>query len=418
LRLPVEGTEIAFVETAGIVLLPPEESYTGEPMAEITLHGNPLLLQTCVEVLELLGARLAEPGEFTRRAFLSGRMDLTQAEAVAEIVAAQNREHLRLALSQAGGALFREVKGWIGTLIATLASIEVAHDYPGEISDASLEYSGSSVDGEEAFHVEQGVAERVAALADALAAEVAQARGNEAIRRGITVVIMGPPNTGKSTLFNALLGRVRAVVSPESGTTRDYITEDMALGIGTLKLVDTAGLRAAGARVEAEGIRLGLETARQADVLVWLDSADGILVGKPAEMPPEIADLPHVLAVVNKVDLAGADGRKALAERLPGALLVSALHGEGVGDVRAKLERLVSSHDWREKFILNLRQTSLIEKAEKSLRTCLASLADGMPTDVVAIDLREAMRHLSAIVKADVSDAVLDAIFSSFCVGK
>jgi len=416
-KIAPDGGGGPFEETAGIVLLPPSGSYTGEPMAEITLHGNPLLVQACVEYLERLGARLAEPGEFTRRAFLAGKMDLTQAEAVAEVVSAQNREHLRLALSQAGGALFERVNGWIEVLVGLLAAAEVVHDYPGDISDASLEQSLTQ-ETPQVFHVEQEMAARVAELADALSAEVAQARNSDAIRRGITAVIMGPPNTGKSTLFNALLSRARALVSPESGTTRDYITEDLALGIGTLKLVDTAGLHAAGGDIEAEGMRFGLQAARQADALLWVDAVDDLTSRGMAEIPPEVAGLPHVVHLLNKADLAGADERKALSERLPDALLISALYGEGVGEVRARLERLISSSDWHEKFILNMRQATLIEKAERALRTCLASLADGMPTDVVAIDLREALAHLSAIVKADTSDAVLDAIFSRFCVGK
>ena len=386
-RDPESGEEL----DDGLALwFPGPASVTGEDVAELHLHGSRAVLAAVMAVLSRRGLRLAEPGEFTRRAFLNDKLDLTQAEAVADLAAAETEAQRRQALRQLDGHLGAVYRGWGERLLRLLAHLEAAIDFPDE--DLPPE-------------IEAEVAAGAQALADAIEAHLADRHRGERLRDGIAVAILGPPNAGKSSLLNALARREAAITSPIAGTTRDIIDVAIDLAGYPVVLADTAGLRDSADLVEQEGLRRALKRAEEAELRLFVFDTTRPEDARGAVKWPG----PDTLLVANKIDLAGMDAM------LDGAIPVSVLTGEGLPALIAALTSQISAtYDIAAPVLTRARHREALETAlaalHRSLRAELAELR--------AEDLRLAWRSLGRITgRVDVED-LLDVIFRDFCLGK
>jgi tRNA modification GTPase len=378
------------------VMLAPR-SYTGEDVVELSCHGSPALLGMVTRWIVAAGARLATPGEFTRRAFLNGRIDLAQAEAVALMIGARTDRAVALAARAIAGGLAERIRAVRDSLVEVIAGLEVELDFPEERIGHDLDRARATV----------------AWLQVDVDRWAAAARHGRVVHDGITVALVGPPNAGKSSLLNALLGHDRAIVSPLPGTTRDVVEGTIAVAGVPVRLLDTAGLDAPRDSIEAEGIR----RSRLA-----MDESDLLLVVLDASVSPDRRVLTETLArarvlVRAKSDLPAHPEAAALAD----AVDVCALGGAGVG---ALLERLAREVELRVAaagdeggIVTSLRQLELIEALDRSLASSAEALRD-MPLEAALVDLRQALRLTGEILGVDVGEAVLDHIFSTFCLGK
>lgn len=384
-------------------------SYTGEDVVEISCHGSPNILQDILDLCFRQGARLAEPGEFTRRAFLNGKIDLAQAEAVAELIQARSQRHRRLALEQLEGRLSKLVESFRQRVIRLLAQVEASLDFSEE-------------------EVPDLVPTELRGEVKTLIEEMETLRDSEArtrlFRTGARVVLLGRPNAGKSSLFNALLKRDRAIVTSIPGTTRDTLEESLLIQDVPLTLIDTAGLRLGKDPVETLGVSRAQSAAQQADALLWVVDAsqplqkDDLTSAQAAGPQPTLIVLTQMdrgPAVPQNSDLFQALGRPAPIAR------VSALTGEGLAELTTQLLELLgvaSSLDMPEEpCLLVQRHAQQLSQAITALQGTLNSLQDEAP-EVLTIDLRRAAQALSDITGQAYSEEVLDTIFSRFCVGK
>lgn len=388
---PVTGETL---DEALVLMFPAPASYTGEDAAELHVHGGRAVVAGVEAALAGLGLRPAEPGEFTRRAFLAGRLDLTRAEAIADLVAAETAAQRRQALRQKDGALGDLYDGWRAGLIGLMAETEAAIDFPDD-------------------DLPEGLVARaragIAPLARAIAAHLGTAERGLRLRDGIQVAVLGAPNAGKSSIVNALSAREAAIVTPVAGTTRDVVEVAIDLAGYPVVLADTAGLRASDDPVEAEGVRRARARAGEADLrLAVLDAT-----AAPAFDAETLALAdPRTLLVVNKVDRA----RPAVARgAAAGVVHVSATTGEGMAELAAALGALVAgTFDAAAPAPTRLRHRRALEETLGHLdRAAAAALPE-----LMAEDLRLAARALGRLTgRIDVED-VLDAVFRSFCIGK
>ena len=374
-----------------VVAMRGPRSYTGEDVAEVHGHGGSVNLMRLLRAALALGARPAEPGEFTRRAFLSGRLDLARAEAVADVIAAASERALRAAHGALAGAVGARVAAARADAVALLAEVEASIDFPEE----DLDFLPAEV--------VAARAEVVAAAAAALAATYATGR---ALRSGIEIAIVGPPNVGKSSLLTALVGEERAIGAAEPGTTRDYVEARVVWDGVPVTLIDTAGERAAegepGGTIERRGVELGRARAARADVVLAVREAG-------ADAPP-VGE--RGLVVWNKIDLRAAPA---------GGLGVSALTGAGLAELRrAVLARVLgeAGEGSEEVLVSSERQKALLDEATAAARRAADAARAGRPAELVAADLREAAARLGAITGEEVGEDVLRALFSRFCIGK
>ncbi len=372
------------LDHALVLWLPGPASYTGEDSAEFHLHGGRAVVAAVADALAAAGARPAEPGEFTRRAFLNGKLDLVAAEAGADLVAAETEAQRRQALRQLEGALGDLYRAWTARLLALMAREEALIDFPDEDLPPAL--------------AAEAAAERAALAAD-IAAHLADAHRGERLREGLVFAVTGPPNVGKSSLVNALAGRDVAIVSALPGTTRDALETRLILGGVPVTLVDTAGLRETADPIEAEGVRRARAHAAEADLVLALSEAGAT---PPADGRGGVA----VLAIATKTDLGGTVP--------PGARGVSAATGAGLSALRARLAA-AAEHLTHAAGPPPLTRT----RHRGALPNALAALERAAPRPALrAEDLRQAVRALGRITGAvDVED-VLDRIFSAFCIGK
>jgi tRNA modification GTPase len=391
-------------------------SYTGETLVEIAAHGSPVILEAMLRGAihggvdgygsALPAARLAEPGEFTQRAFLAGKIDLTQAEAVHDLVAAQTLDQARAAAQQLGGALSRRVAPAKGQLLYLIALLEAGMDFAsGELDDVDV------------VPPEQ-IAESVAAVRGPLAELAGTFRRGQLLREGAAIALIGPPNAGKSSLFNRLLERERAIVTPVAGTTRDTVEESVALGGVPLRLIDTAGLRdgcAAGEAGMDEAERMGVARSREAladaDVVLLIHDVTRPWTEAELALAETVRERPHVV-VRNKVDLLGAAEGEGIA--------TSALTGVGLEELRAAiLERLGAAGAVAETGLLNnVRQQESVSAALRALESAAAANAAGLPHEVMLMDLHAALRALDSLTGTTTTEDILGRIFSTFCIGK
>ena len=375
-------------------------SYTGEDVAEISAHGNPLLLEGIVRGAMLRGARLAEPGEFTLRAFLNGKRDLPQAEAVADLIEAATPAQARAAADQLHGTLTARIAAIDAGLFDLLARLEASLDFP-----------------DEGYHfVEPAtIAERLSGIIDLIDTLLSDAARGRMLREGATVVIAGRPNVGKSSLFNALLGSDRAIVTPIAGTTRDLVAERVDIDGLALTLVDTAGARATIDPIEREGVERSVR-ARSASslVIVVLDQSE-VLTEDDRRVLEATRAVPRLI-VKNKSDLPDRCG--ALGDGV--AVAVSAQSGVGIIGVRDAIVRsLTASEPLRDTpAITNVRHVALLNDARSALVRGRAAAVSEAPEEFIAADLQQARERLDEIVGKRTSDDVLRHIFERFCIGK
>ncbi len=393
-------------ETIDEVLLLPmlaPRSYTGEDVVEIQCHGGSLITRRVLERVLEEGALPAGPGEFTMRAFLNGKMDLAQAESVQELIAARSQRALMAAQQQLEGALSGKVAALQKRLFDIAAILEAWVDFPEE----GLEFASFE--------------ELVVSLKESRAALEKLAstfQSGQKIRDGIAVSIVGPPNAGKSSLLNALLGRERAIVTPMAGTTRDLIEEEIALNGMRLRLIDTAGIRATDEPIEQEGIRRSEKAIEQADLVLLVLDVSLPLTDKEREW---IARLPidRTLLVWNKSDLLAQD---ALIEPLPTrSVLISAAKGTGLDKLSEAVESLIwqQAPPGREEILLtHERHAIALSSAASDLSQVIDGLQKGLSAEFVAADMRSALLHLNALLGKEISEEILSSIFSKFCVGK
>ena len=372
---------------------PSPASYTGDDVVELSAHGSPVVLRAIVRTAIESGARPAEPGEFTLRAFLNGRIDLMQAEAVADLVDASTPLQARAAFDQLEGTLTRAVSEIEATLFELIAQLEASVDFPDEgyhfVTPGAL---ATSIDG-------------LLAQTEKLLAGASRGR---LIREGLQVSIVGRPNVGKSSLFNALLGTARAIVTPTPGTTRDLVTEDVDIEGLRVTLVDTAGFREATDPAEIEGVERSRGAVAVSDLVLHVIDSD--------ELPAPSSG--RRLVVRNKSDIAPRNGLATEGD----VVAVSAHTGDGLDALRRRLVSALDAEPTRDRpDITNVRHIALVERAHAALtRARAASLADtgSLPEEFVLADLQDARAALEEVTGKRASEAVLEHIFSRFCIGK
>jgi tRNA modification GTPase len=391
-------------------------SYTTDDIVEISAHGSPVVLRHIVELALARGARLAEPGEFTMRAFLNGRLDLAQAEAVRDLIESQTLYQAKVAAQQLEGALSRCLQPIKQKLVQLIALLE-----------AGIDFAEDDVSVLPPQQIQQGIAAVCAPLQE-LAGSFAYGK---MVHEGLTLAIVGRPNVGKSSLFNRLVERERAIVTATPGTTRDLVSETVALEGIPVKLVDTAGIRRALDEAESIGIRKSMEALADADlVLVVLDASQA----RNTEDEDLLAQVGsgRGIAVENKVDLADSREPKAdcshatLVDRqrsndgLP-LVRTSALTGAGIPELRAEILRQVGGEPGAQiesGFLTNARHRGLVENALHALDAASAAVRQNVPHEMLLLDLYNALRPLDEITGATTTDDILGLIFSTFCIGK
>ncbi len=390
----------SLVDRVVATLFPGPSSYTGEDVVEISCHGSPPVLQFIVERALELGARLAGPGEFTRRAYHSGRLDLVQAEAVRDLIDASTLYQARVAARQNAGALSARLRTTKAHLLELIARLEAGIDFAED--DISV------ADRAEVVSRITAVADPVAALAEGFAV-------GKVVRSGMKLAIVGRPNVGKSSLFNRLLQRDRAIVNEAAGTTRDSISDTASFGGIPVELVDTAGLRAALDPIESEGVTRAWQSLHDVDCAIVVVDLSERRPDRDEEIWRRVSGVCPSLLVGNKNDL---PTRYESDESL---LPVSARTGDGIDHLRARIrDRVVPGLDERQEgtLITNIRQERLLRSAGASLSKALEAAHCQIPHEMLLLDLYEALQALDGITGATKIDDVLDRIFSTFCIGK
>jgi tRNA modification GTPase len=384
-------------------------SYTTDDVVEISGHGAPVVLRHIVEMCVAAGARLAEPGEFTMRAFLNGRIDLTQAEAVRDLIEAQTLYQAKVAAQQLDGSLSRRlqpIKQKLVELIAVLeAGIDFAEDDVSVMADARI-------------------LEHVAAVRKPLEELSASFAYGKIVHEGLTLAIVGRPNVGKSSLFNRLVERERAIVTATPGTTRDLVTETVAIGGIPVQLVDTAGLRQALDEAESIGIRKSMEALADADLVLVVFDASEELTEEDEELLAQAAQRAAIV-VENKCDL-NREGSKIPTSPKIGekwgtqVIFTSALTGEGLPELRAEILNHIGGDMGTHEagFLTNVRHSGLIKDSLGFLGAAQTAVTNKVPHEMLLLDFYNALRPLDAITGATTTDDILNLIFSTFCIGK
>ena len=378
-------------------------SYTTDDIVEISAHGSPVVLRHIVELALARGARLAEPGEFTMRAFLNGRIDLTQAEAVRDLIESQTLYQAKVAAQQLEGALSRRLQPIKTKLVELIARLE-----------AGIDFAEDDVSVLPADQILQQIA-AVRAPLEELAASFAYGK---IVHEGLTLAIVGRPNVGKSSLFNRLVERDRAIVTATPGTTRDLVSETVAIGGIPVKLVDTAGIRRALDEAESIGIRKSMEALADADlVLVVLDSSQPI-TGEDQELVDQVAQ-GSAIVVENKSDVSSSEYRVPSTEKP--RVQTSAVTGDGIPELRDEILRHVGGYSGGQAetgFLTNLRHQGLVRQSLTALETATVAVHNRVPHEMLLLDLYNALRPLDEITGATTNEDILNLIFSTFCVGK
>lgn len=399
-----------------LMIMKGPKSYTAEDTVEINCHGGILMVRRVMETVLKYGARTAQPGEFTKRAFLNGRIDLSQAEAVADVISARNQYALKNSMEQLEGAVSRRVKELRSRILYEIARIESALDDPEHMSL-------------------DGYSEKLLAKVEDMSGQVEKlirsADDGRVMSEGIKTVILGKPNAGKSSLMNVLLGQERAIVTDVAGTTRDTLEEHIDLQGISLNVVDTAGIRDTEDVVERIGVERAVKAARDGDLIIYV--VDG---SRPLdENDEEIIRMIHknasdvdcfvdqkVIVLLNKTDLQICVEKEELERRTGRPVIpVSAKEQQGIEDLEAEIRRMFFGGELKfneEVYITNIRHKEALQAALESLRMVENSIRQGLPEDFYSIDLTDAYESLGLIVGESVGDDVVNEIFSRFCMGK
>ncbi|XFO69666.1 tRNA modification GTPase MnmE [Sporomusa silvacetica DSM 10669] len=395
------------VDEVLLLIMRAPRSYTCEDIVEIHCHGGPVPLQRVLALTMKAGARLAEPGEFTKRAFLNGRLDLAQAEAVIDIIRAKTDTSLKAAIGNLSGQLSEQVKDLRHTILRMIAQLEAAIDFPEE-------------------DIEEAAATDVAKLIQAadiqLSALLATAQTGRILREGLATVIIGKPNVGKSSLLNALLREKRAIVTDVPGTTRDIIEEYVNIRGIPLKIIDTAGIRETVDVVEKIGVERARELVGQADlILVLLDSSAPLSAEDKAVLA--LLSDKQAIVLINKSDLPAQLKSEEVEKYTDGrsVLRISVEQGQGLAELEQMIADMVYSGQVSQgeaAFVSNVRQADALGQAQGRLAEALATIAAGMPTDCIVVDLRAAWEKLGEITGDTVGEDIIDQIFTQFCIGK
>ena len=392
----LRGAEGETFDRGIVTFFPAPASYTGEDVVEISIHGNPVLARALLAAAQAAGARLAEPGEFTRRAFVNGKMSLPEAESVAELVDASTEAAARGAFARLAGRGEREIAPARDALLSAHALWTAAIDFP--------EQAGTENPEEIAGHLDDA-AGRLARLASG--AEIASR-----IASGVRVAIVGFPNAGKSTVFNRLVGYARAIVAPEPGTTRDTLEADVEIAGLPVRLVDTAGIRDASGAVEAEGVARARDEARGADLALWIQDASRPWDAAARDGWGALTSTNKIL-VFNKLDV-------AMPPPEAGSIALSAISEEAASRLSAEIGRRLTAEFPPEAAgeSVSRRQRDLLARARDAALRARGSLSRGEPAEIALVGVEEALAALSDLAGETTTEDVLDRIFARFCIGK
>ncbi len=390
-----------------VAVMKAPHSYTREDVVEIQCHASTAVLRQILEIVVSKGARLAEPGEFTKRAFLNGRIDLTQAEAVADLIRAKTTASARLALSQLKGELSQKLTNLRNRLLDLLAEVEARIDF----SDEEIEPSEMR----EIYAQLKPIKEQLEEL-------INQSVKGKLLREGIKIALIGRRNVGKSSLLNALVGQERVIVSPVPGTTRDIISEELLLADIQTIIMDTAGIGSPQDQLESHGMRFSHQSIKEADLILWLVAADTPLQKDDLAIADKIKDLTYI-PVVNKCDLSVRIDKNQLRDLVGNRepVFISALRGDGIKELENQIAKLVFDNqaiDTSALIISNVRHQKLLEDACKSISRALAFPENQHYEELIAVELNQAIDSLSKITGDKVDGELLNRIFSRFCIGK
>jgi tRNA modification GTPase len=377
-------------------------SYTTEDVIEISCHGAPVVLRYALERACAAGARLAEPGEFTLRAYLKGRIDLPRAEAVRDLIEATTLYQARIAAQQAEGSVSRRLQPVKDQLLELMALLEAGIDFAeDDISVAPAEE----------------ILRRIEPVLTAVRALISSFAYGKLVHEGFTLAIVGRPNVGKSSLFNRLLEQDRAIVTDMPGTTRDLVSETAALEGIPVRFVDTAGIRQGESVVETLGIERSYQAMADADLTLVVVDLSAPLEARDVQLMEKVKEQGRSLVVGNKCDLAP----RAEASAVPGVLPVSALTGQGLAELRRAVVDIIAPRGRLEQeggFITSLRHEQLLQETREALEQAQNATALGIPHEMLLLDLYAALRPIDGITGATTADDILNRIFSTFCIGK
>ena len=412
--LPRQASYCRFTSVAGDVMdmgvaiyFPGPASFTGEDVLELQGHGGPVILDTLVQRCVQLGARMARPGEFSERAFLNDKLDLAQAEAIADLIDASSVQAARCAMRSLQGDFSRLINDLVEQMINIRVYVEAAIDFPEEEID---------------FLADERLAANLAALSDNLSSTLSRARQGSLLREGMTVVLAGKPNAGKSSLLNALAGRDAAIVTAQAGTTRDVLREKITLDGMPLHIVDTAGLRDSDDEIEQEGIRRAWQEIERADQILFLVDANETDSPDLGAIWPEYfqrfgESSQSITVVLNKIDQSGH--RPGKIDHLPSTFAISAKHKTGLDPLVEFLQSCIGFDGGGEGiFSARRRHLTALAKARDFVEIGRGQLRHSSAGELLAEDLRQAQKHLSEITGTFTSDDLLGHVFSSFCIGK
>lgn len=394
--------------------MPAPYSYTCEDVVEINAHGGAVPLKNILTLTLEKGARLAEPGEFTKRAYLNGRLDLVQAESVLALIRAKTDKALKAALRSLQGALSGEIQAMRAAIISLLGQIEVEIDFSHEDPDLQDE-------------LDENIDHRIRELLSKMKALLRKRFQGKVLQEGLKTVITGRPNVGKSSLYNYLIREERAIVTEIPGTTRDLLMEYVNVKGIPLKLIDTAGLHAAGNEVEKIGMEFSRKAMEEADLLLFMLDASQEISKEDRWIYQNIYQestlRPSLVIILNKIDLEQKVSRKEVEETFPGHLLreVSLKSGAGLEKLEDTIREMVFSGEAfaeESPLILEARQEELLRKAIICLEEAYKAFINNIPLDLIGIDLRQAQQYLGALVGEEVGEEVLEHIFQRFCIGK
>lgn len=409
---PRVATHLPYFDLAGNVIddvlvtyFAEPRSYTGEHVLEISTHGNPTITQLVLDDLFKRECRAAEPGEFTRRAFLNGNLDLSQAEAVMDLIHARSARAIAAANQQLRGSLGQHLTTITEDLLMGLARVEAYIDFPEEDLPAE--------DRQTVLDLVNGVLRGTSRL-------LATHRYGDMLREGIKTVILGEPNAGKSSLMNALLGRDRALVSDQPGTTRDYLEEAVMVGPHWLRLIDTAGLNPSPGEIEEQGIAKTYERVAEADLVLLVLDATHPTPPLPEELNQKL-DPARTRVLLNKTDLLGSNAPAAEPPEGFKSLSISALQQTGLPELESEIIAWADAlrpQDQEDQIAINARHADALRRATEGLESTLSHLQSNGPTELLAGDLRGALDALGEVAGKMDNEEVLDRLFSTFCIGK